>query len=395
MTRITADFLADPGLQQVIAMLEGGGHQALVVGGAVRNALLGEKVADVDMATDATPAQVIALADAARLRSLPTGLKHGTVTVLSRKGTPFEITTFRRDVETDGRHATVAFSTDIAQDAHRRDFTMNALYARGDGTVLDPVGGLNDVLARRLRFVGDPAQRISEDYLRILRFFRFHAFYGAPGSADPTALAAIRRLAPGLMRLSRERIGTEMQKLLSAPDPCDALHLMQDSGVLALILPGADAALLPALIRLEPDHSQEAPDWVLRLAALGADDPKTALRLGNAPADQIATLKRLANWPLDRAARRFGELAARRLALLRLASGQSLPSDWSEAIRRAQSRVFPLSAADLMPGISGPALGKALLAAEDHWIDGGFSATKPELLQVAQRAAQPPLDDVS
>lgn len=384
MTRIKADFLRDPGLQRIMAMLEGAGHQALVVGGAVRNALMGQAVSDVDLASDATPEQVAALAHAAGLRVIPTGIDHGTVTVLSDDAA-YEITTFRRDVDTDGRHASVAYSTDMAEDARRRDFTMNALYARADGTVLDPVGGLPDLRARRLRFVGDPHVRIAEDYLRILRFFRFHAWYGTPGEADRQALAAIADLTPGMSRLSRERIGAEMRKLLSAPDPCDALALMAGCGVLAQVLPGADTALMPALIATER-HFTEAPDWLLRLAAFGGEDPRRDLRLSNAEDHELRALHQHAGTPLHAAAYRLGPRMARRLALLRLASGAQLPDDWETTIARAEAARFPLQAADLMPAITGPALGHALRAAEDHWIDGGFRASREELTTVARKA---------
>ena len=254
MTRLRADFLCDPGLRRILDAFEAAGHRILLVGGAVRNALLGEPVSDIDLATDALPDQVIALAGRAGLRTVPTGIRHGTVTVLAPHDDGWrghEVTTFRHDVETDGRHATVAFSDDLHEDAARRDFTINALYATGTGEVLDPMGGLPDLAARRLRFVGDPRARIAEDYLRILRFFRFHAWYGRPGRADAQAVAACAELAPGMSRLSRERIGAEMRKLLSAPDPGDALGLMQHCGVLQLALPGADAGLLPDLLRVE------------------------------------------------------------------------------------------------------------------------------------------------
>jgi poly(A) polymerase len=177
--RITGDWLAQPGTQALCGALEAAGYRALFVGGCVRNALLGVSVADVDIATDARPETVTRLAEAAGLRVVPTGIEHGTVTVIAG-GVPHEVTTFRRDVETDGRRAVVAFAQDVAEDAARRDFTMNALYADLRGNVIDPLSGLPDLVARRLRFVGDAHQRIREDYLRILRFFRFHAHYGDP-----------------------------------------------------------------------------------------------------------------------------------------------------------------------------------------------------------------------
>jgi poly(A) polymerase len=202
--------MADPPATQALcAAVLAGGYRIFFVGGCVRNAVLGEPVGDLDLATDALPEQVIRLAEAAGFKAIPTGIDHGTVTVLA-DGVPHEITTFRHDVQTDGRHAVVAYSTDLAQDAARRDFTMNALYADPAGEVIDPLGGLPDLLARRLRFVGDPVQRIGEDYLRILRFFRFSATYGDPAlGMDVDALAACAELADGIDGLSRERIGAE------------------------------------------------------------------------------------------------------------------------------------------------------------------------------------------
>ena len=210
----------------------------------------------------------MALAAAAGLAAVPTGIDHGTVTLLS-DGQPFEVTTFRRDVETFGRHATVAFSTDIAEDAARRDFTMNALYAEPDGTLVDPLGGLADLRARRVRFVGDPARRIAEDYLRILRFFRIHAWYGDPaGGLDPEGLAACAALQEGLDSLSRERVGAEIAKLLAARDPAPAVAAMAATGILARVLPGADPRALAPLVHLEAGAGL-APRWQRRLAALG------------------------------------------------------------------------------------------------------------------------------
>lgn len=219
MTRITEDWLTNPATQAVCAALEAGGAQALFVGGCVRNALMGVPVSDIDISTDAVPERVIVLAEAAGIKAVPTGIDHGTVTLI-KDGIPHEVTTFRKDVETDGRRAVVAYSTCIEEDAARRDFTMNALYARSDGTVLDPLGGLPDLRARRVRFIGDAGDRIREDYLRSLRYFRFHALYGCDELGfDPEALAAIAGNLDGLATLSRERVGAELLKLLSAPDP--------------------------------------------------------------------------------------------------------------------------------------------------------------------------------
>ena len=268
MTPDTVALPDDPALARVLSALSAEGAQALVVGGAVRNALLGEPIADIDIATATPPGDTVRLAEAAGLRTVPTGIDHGTVTIIA-DGRGFEATTFRRDVETDGRHAIVAYSDNIDDDARRRDFTMNALYATADGRVLDPVGGLADLAARRLRFVGDARARITEDYLRILRFFRFLAWYGR--EADMQALAACHELRGGLAGISKERIGHEMRKLLAAPDPAQAVRLMAEAGVLPLVLPGADGSDLPDLIGAEQDFGTGAlPAWPRRLALYAA-----------------------------------------------------------------------------------------------------------------------------
>lgn len=386
MTRITGEFLSSPGLQRLLAVLGDAGHQGLIVGGAVRNALLGQRVADVDLATDALPQRVIELTEAAGMKTVPTGIDHGTVTIVTGENNrwhSFEVTTFRRDVETDGRHAVVSFSTEIADDARRRDFTMNALYATANGEVLDPIGGLPDLQTRRLRFVGDARARIAEDYLRILRFFRFHAWYGAAGAADPEAVAACAELVSGLGRISKERIGDEMRKLLSAPDPGDALRLMDETGVLRKILPGARTDVFNALLQVEGD-----PDWELRLATLQADDPRDALRISNDTNEIIADLHHTVarGDSLERVAYRNSSKLARQLALYRLALGQALPADWDRRISRAEMQKLPISAADLMPELTGPALGIALRAADEQWIDSDFRASRDELLTIARQA---------
>ena len=217
--RIEADWITRPETQAVCNALTGAGYRALFVGGCVRNTLLGAPVDDIDIATDALPKAVMDLTGAAGLNAIPTGIDHGTITVVSA-GLPHEITTFRRDVETFGRHAVVAFSTDVSDDARRRDFTMNALYADPSGQVIDPLGGLADLQARHVRFIENADQRIREDYLRILRFFRFHAWYGdAARGLDADGLAAVAANTDGLDSLSRERVWAELRKLLAAPDP--------------------------------------------------------------------------------------------------------------------------------------------------------------------------------
>ena len=285
---VSGDWLTRPATQALCAALQAGGHRVFFVGGCVRNALLGEVVGDLDLATDALPEKVVRLVEAAGFKAIPTGIDHGTVTVLAG-GLPHEITTFRRDVQTDGRHAVVAYSTDVAQDAARRDFTMNALYADPSGEVIDPLGGLPDLRARRLRFVGEPAQRIREDYLRILRFFRFSATYGDPAlGMDAEGLAACAELADGIDGLSRERIGAEMRKLLSARDPAPALASMAASGVLRHVLSGADPRYVAPLVHLE---AGAPPRWQRRLVVLGGQDWDNALRLSRSEQGLMARLR--------------------------------------------------------------------------------------------------------
>ena len=379
--KLTGKWIEAAHLQQVLAMLEAGGHQALLVGGCVRNALIGAAVTDMDIATDAVPQRVIELAQAAGLKSVPTGIDHGTVTVVAAHE-PHEITTFRRDVETHGRHATVEFSTRIEEDAARRDFTMNALYARADGTVLDPLGqGLADLAARHLRFVGDPDQRIREDYLRILRFFRFTAWYGDPAiGIDPDGLSACAEHALGLDGLSRERVGHEMRRLLAAPDPAPALAAMEATGVLAHVLPGADTRAIAPLVHLE---DSAAPAFLRRLAALGGEDPAKRLRLSKAELRGLEQIRAALQSDAAPAALgyRFGAEAAADAALIRAASlGQPLPDDWRAPILRGAAQVFPVTAADLMPGLQGVALGARLRALETRWITEDFQPTRDDLL---------------
>lgn len=376
--RIEGDWIKAPAVQAVLAMLTGAGHQGWLVGGCVRDGLLGRPGADIDITTDARPDRVVELAEAAGLRAVPTGIDHGTVTLIA-DGKPYEVTTFRRDVETDGRRATVAFADRLEEDAARRDFTMNALYADAAGRVTDPVGGLADLAARRVRFVGDPETRIREDYLRILRFFRFHAWYGDPaGGMDPEALAAIAANTEGLARLSKERIGHEMRRLLAALDPAPALAAMQATGVLARVLPGAEPRFVAPLVHLEPEGL--APGWLRRLAALGGD--AEGLRLSKAEARQHDLLRAAIESGAGAAelAYRHGEGIARAAILIRAASGLALSPDWQAEIATGAAARFPLGAADLMPRLQGAALGKRLAELEARWIASGFTLSREQLL---------------
>ncbi len=363
----------------VMAMLETAGYRALAVGGAVRNAVFGVPIADVDIATDALPEAVMALATDAGYRVIPTGIEHGTVTVVLG-GEAYEITTFRKDVETDGRRAVVAFSTDIMDDAKRRDFTFNALYAQADGTVIDPLGGLEDAKARRLRFIENAFARIAEDSLRILRYFRLYAQYCGPmDGPDMEAIAAISASIDGLDGLSAERVGAEMRKLLNAPDPSAALALMGQTGVLARVLPGANAQFIGPLIVLE----NGAPlRWLRRLAALGGEAPAQRWRLSKAEAKGLADIYAAMTLPsLTEAGYRLGEAAAIDALLVQSASINMPVDPWLiSQIKASATEVFPLKAPYLMDRIPpSKALGQELKRLEALWIASGFTLTAAAL----------------
>lgn len=384
MTHVAGTWIARPGTAAVFDMLEGAGHRALFVGGCVRDALACRAVSDIDIATDARPEATLALAAAAGLRAVPTGIDHGTVTIVSG-GLSHEVTTFRRDIETDGRHAVVAFSDRVEDDAIRRDFTMNALYADRSGTVLDPVGtGIADLRAGRVRFIGDASARIGEDYLRILRFFRFHATHGSAGAGlDPEALAAISANIAGLQSLSAERVGHEITRLLAAQDPAPAVAAMVRTGVLARVLPGADDGALAPLVALE-ETDGTAPDPLRRLAVLGGEDAAARLRLSRAVTRGLSLRRDLAGGtvPIHEIAYRHGKAVARDVAFMRAAllGGPLDEGLLADAAAGAAAR-FPVAAADLMPALQGEDLGRRLRALEDRWIASRFTLSRTALLE--------------
>jgi len=380
--KLDAEWIHRPVTQAVCKVLTDAGHQAFFVGGCVRNSFIHAPVDDIDLTTDARPDRVIEVMETAGLKTVPTGIDHGTVTVVAEH-VPHEITTFRKDVETHGRHATVRFADTMEEDAHRRDFTMNALYARPDGTLVDPLGGLPDLVARRVRFIDDPSERIREDYLRILRFFRFHAWYGDAGAGlDADGLAAVADHVDGLDRLSRERVGAEIVKLLGAPDPAPSVAAMRVAGVLARVLPGSDDRALPLLVHAE-QLAGVPPHAMRRLAALGPDDPRHRLRLSRAQCDEIRRLRDAARGPTPPAVLgyRLGMPAAQDALLLRSAVFETVfdPKTAEDAAFGA-TREFPVTARDLMPGLTGPALGERLREMEDRWIASGFTLSKQALL---------------
>jgi poly(A) polymerase len=400
-----AAWLKRPETVRVFAALSGGDIETRAVGGAVRDALLGLPVTDIDFATTAVPEKVMTLARKAGLKAIPTGLVHGTVTVVAGD-VPFEVTTLRRDVETFGRHATVAFTEDWAEDAERRDFTLNALYADADGTLHDPLGGYEDLIAGRVRFIGDATARIQEDYLRILRFFRFNAYYGK-GPLDADGLKACVREHEGLAQLSAERVAAELKRLLEAPKAREAVEALFDNGLLSDILGSAPRLdRLSRLIGIETALDR-APDAILRLAALSVfvaeDAPRLAARFKLSNAEQ-ATLALGAGETFE--AGLPGEAATKRLlyrlgperyvaqALLAWAASGAASDDqaWRDAVtlpERWQAPEFPLRGPDIIAlgDFRGPQIGEMLRTVEQHWIDGGFAEDRDQLLARAKALA--------
>ena len=404
-----AGWLKAGALPRLLAVLDRDGEEARVVGGAVRNALLGLEVAEIDVATTAVPDEVVRRVTAAGFKPVPTGIEHGTVTVVINKH-PFEVTTLRQDVETYGRHAKVAFGRDWRTDAERRDFTINALSATRDGAVYDYVGGLDDLGARRVRFIGDPHKRIGEDYLRILRFFRFHAAYGH-GHPDAAGLAACIAGRGGLDQLSRERVRMELMKLLVAPHAAPTLTAMTDAGLLVRFLGGVPYLASFANMAKVEVAIGAAPDPARRLGALAvivAEDAERLwqkLRLTNNEHERLASMAE--GW--RRISPGFGELAARALlyrlkaehftdhALLGWARSQANAHDeaWHRLARLPQhwsAPVFPLKAADFIArGVEkGPALGPVMRAAEAAWIAAGFPDDAAALEKIAAGATATP-----
>lgn len=382
MIRLAGDWIDRPETRAVFSMLTRAGHRALFVGGCVRDALLEESVGDIDIATDAAPERVMELAEGADLKTAPIGAAHGTITVISG-GKPHEVTTFRKDMETDGRRAVVAYTSSVSEDARRRDFTMNALYAEPDGELIDPLGGLVDLRARRVRFIEDARARIREDYLRILRFFRFFAWYGDPRAGlDAEGLDACAELSRGLDGLSRERVGAEMRKLLAASDPAGAMEGMAASGCLARILPGARHDALARLVGLE-SKAGASPDPIRRLAAMRGDGVAEKLRLSRADARRRDMISDAALGDVEPAelGYRLGRDTARDAMLVRAAlAGTLAPEGADKAIARGATARFPLRAKDLASRLDGPALGAALKEAENRWIASGFRLSRKELL---------------
>lgn len=381
MMQITSDWLLASGTQSAMSMLTQVGYQAYVVGGCVRNDLLGVPVSDVDISTNARPETVMDLAKHAGFKVIPTGIDHGTVTVVI-KGEPFEITTFRADVETDGRRAVVSFAQTLQEDCLRRDFTMNALYADQNGRISDPVNGMPDLIARRFVFIQDAATRIREDYLRVLRYFRFMAWYGDPEDGfDSDTLAAIAGNLDGLPSLSRERVGSEMTKLLGAETAAFSIGVMGQIGVLNQILPGCDTKALAPFEHISQQLSLPI-DPIASMAVLGLREG-AVLRLSKADQRKLALFHDVieAMDPLPAIAFEHGAEIAKQVLAMRGAMFEQMPMpDDLAKIEDAAHQLFPLSAKDLMPDWQGKALGVALKEGKRLWIRSEFLLSKDDIL---------------
>ena len=401
------DWLRDPALARVFDALDAvEPGAARLVGGCVRNALINAPVEDIDIATQLDPDTVRSALKAAGIKAVPTGIEHGTITAVI-EGRPFEITSLRKDVETDGRRAVIAFTRDWNEDAQRRDFRLNALYAERDGTIHDPAGGLADLEARRFVFIGRAEDRIQEDYLRILRFFRFHARYGA--ELDETGLAACRALRDGLNRLSAERIWSEFKKILGAPGAYEAVAAMEAAQILEILLgPKASLTVFGGIIAQDTDENL-VPDPLLRLAALTGTGPggRERIRVMAAKMKMSNAERERLFGATDDSAREdvksaFGDLAAAERAIMALgaqafsdqvrleaaeAAGETAPPprDWkilTDYARNWDQPDFPVTGGDLiLLGYEpGPMLGDALDQLKAHWIAERFEPTKEDLL---------------
>jgi poly(A) polymerase len=397
----TAPWLKTPATRAVIAALEAARAGASrFVGGCVRNALIGAPVDDIDIATQLTPGDVINAAEKAGLAAHPTGIEHGTITVVAGY-TPYEVTTLRRDLTTDGRRATVAFTEDWSEDAARRDFRMNALYAAPDGTLFDPTdAGLEDIAARRVVFIGDAETRIREDYLRILRFFRFNAWYGR-GALDATGLAACAALKSGLAGLSVERIWKETKKLAGAPDPRAALAAMEESGVRALALPEfARRERMTRLIAVENEMLLGADAMTRIAAALDTVEDARALarrlKLSNEERERLVAalgetpriVSYLSMREVERALYWLGPEAftdRARIAWAEDAVTKTAPQ-WQALLALAATWTrpkLPLSGEEVIAaGVApGPKVGAVMREVEAWWVDAGFPDDKLSIVE--------------
>ena len=366
------------------------GYKVLFVGGCIRDDLLGEEIADIDISTSASPSKVIDVAASLGFKTVPKGIRYGTVLVVP-KNFSFEVTSFRRDVSTDGRYATVAYHDDLAEDARRRDFTINAIYADRHGRILDPIEGIPDLKARRVRFVGDPKERIAEDYLRMLRFFRMGALFGDPEKGlDLDGLQAINDMASRVNSLSRERIGQELLGLMAAPNPASSVEKMVQTGIWEMLLPGSESKFLRELVDLERQHGVYARRGCIdaairRLATIGSASLADKLRISRKLQNRWQNLRKAIDSRLGAAAlaHELGAIEARDAVLVRAAvGGIAIESNFEFEIARGSKEQFPVRPRDLMPELQGAALGGMLSYMKKEWLASGLELTGEELLKM-------------
>jgi poly(A) polymerase len=400
-------WLTSSATQKVLDALQAKGATVRFVGGCVRNALLAEPVNDIDIATPDEPENVIALLEDAGVKAIPTGIEHGTITAVWENET-FEITTLRKDVETDGRRASVAFTTEWEEDAKRRDFTINAIYADAGGALFDPVGGLDDLAVRQVRFIGEPEERIKEDYLRILRFFRIHAWYGE-GDLYEEGLSAVSGLKAGLSQLSAERVQVEILKLLGAASPLPVLRKMAAVGVLPIILP--EAKQFDRFERLADIEGNQlfVSDPLRRLGALVDLDEEESLalagriRLSNVDKKRLVEMQTvdakivsyLSIRELRKLLYRLGNTTFSDLMMLRWAEDQKASNgvQWRAMLAMADSWVrpeFPLEGREVMAaGVpEGPEVGRVMQEVEEWWIDSDFTDDRFSIIERLKAVVQ-------
>ena len=401
--KLEADWRTAPETQAVMKALDAARpNGSRFVGGCVRNTLMGRVVDDIDIATQLKPDETIKALEAASIRAIPTGIEHGTVTAIVNH-TPFEITSLRRDIETDGRRAVVAFTEDWDEDAKRRDFRLNAIYADADGSLHDPTGGgLEDAASGRVIFIGDADERLREDYLRILRFFRFNGWYGA--EIDEAGLAACARQKEGLKQIAAERIWKELKKLLGAPSPAEACKAMQQAGVLDIILPSwlhagrpmdRDVTAANYIGGMEDSETQYglAVDPMRRLLSLLPKEVQVmvdlakSLKLSNDERDRLLAYAELTGYYETPADVRRDQYLYGRQAMVDWVADIAQHDVWDALQANPDVPVFPLKGEDLLKaGMSpGPEMGQWLKTIENWWIEGDFRADKVALLEELER----------
>jgi len=380
--QINSEWIKNKVTQNILKIFEGADHNAYLVGGCIRNSILNIPVTDIDISTDATPQQTLDLFNRENFKVAPTGFSHGTVTVIS-EGIPYQITTMRSDQNTDGRHADVVFSDDIKKDAERRDFTINALYADSTGKIINPIGGLEDFNPLAIKFIGDPNNRIQEDYLRILRFFRFHAqFSELVTQFDKVALDAIKKNQDGLKKLSKERIWSELKKILSTSNPARSLYKMSQLGILEIILENKNVHNLKRFNLIEKKMGLE-PEPIRRLVAITENNEDTFLNLSRKEAKKFSLLKGLLKKKHDPAELVYQfnrEIAQSVLAIYTFYKGEKLRLSDIKKIEKACLFPCPITGAQISKYMDGPAVGIKIKEAQRAWIKSNFKSDEAKIL---------------